>query len=100
MGAVACTVFREEIERMKKSAERLTRKSVLLNARKLEQIRQRLNASSESEAIRMAIDNLLLEDEVMGAVESLRKRGTAIDAYQRATSSTKSRATSSGRKIA
>ena len=85
---------------MKKPVEKLSRKSVLLDATKVKQLQQKLNTASESEAIRLAIDNLLFEDEVMGAIESLRERGTAVDAYQRATSPTRSRTASPERKTA
>ena len=63
---------------------RLVRKSVMLEAPKVKLLVERLGARSESEAIRLVIDDFLFGDEVMKEVEKPRRRETLADAYRRA----------------
>lgn len=63
----------------------LTRKNVMLEEEKVRQLVKQLDASSESEAIRTVIDDRLFSEEVMKHVLQLRRRGTAQNAYKRAT---------------
>jgi len=63
---------------------RVVRKNVMLEAPKVRRLVERLGAKSESEAIRIAIDDVLFADEVMTHVRDLRRRGTLQDAYRRA----------------
>ena len=63
----------------------LVRKNVLLEEDKVQRLRKTLNVRDESEAIRAVIDDRLFADEVMTHVRQLRRRGTAQDAYKRAT---------------
>jgi hypothetical protein len=65
-------------------SSKMVRKSLMLEARKVKLLVQRLGARSESEAIRLVIDGILFEDEVMKQVAKLRRRGTLADAYRRA----------------
>ena len=65
------------------SPSRVVRKNVMLDAPKVKLLVQRLGARSESEAIRIVIDDFLLADEVMKHVRRLRRRGTLHDAYRR-----------------
>jgi hypothetical protein len=62
----------------------MVRKSLMLEARKVKLLVQRLGARSESEAIRLVIDGILFEDEVMKQVAKLRRRETLADACRRA----------------
>ena len=62
---------------------RVVRKNVMLEAHKVRLLVRRLGARSESEAIRIAIDDFLFADEVMNRVRGLRRRGTLRDAYRR-----------------
>ncbi len=66
------------------SPSRVVRKNVMLEAPKVKLLVQRLGARSESEAIRIVIDDFLFADEVMTHVRKLRRRGTLHDTYQRA----------------
>lgn len=61
----------------------LMRKNLIVDPAKVRQLAVRLR-SSESAAVRQAVDALLLESEVMAAIESLRTRGTLRDVYRRA----------------
>jgi len=63
----------------------LVRKNVMLEEDKVQRLVEMLGATSESEAIRTAIDDRLFADEVMGHVQRLRRRGTVRDAYKRTT---------------
>lgn len=66
------------------SPSRVVRKNVMLEAPKVKLLVERLGARSESEAIRIVIDDFLFADEVMKEVRKLRRRGTLADAYRRA----------------
>ena len=61
----------------------VVRKNVMLEEPKVARLVKRLGARSESEAIRIAIDDFLFADEVMTHVRALRRRGTLRDAYRR-----------------
>jgi len=61
----------------------VVRKNVMLEEKKVQRLVKELKTKSESEAIRIAIDNLLLTNEVMANVRELRRRGTLRDAYKR-----------------
>jgi len=63
----------------------LVRKNVMLEEDKVRRLVKKLRAKSESEAIRVAIDNLLFADEVMAHVGELRRRGTVRDGSRRVT---------------
>ncbi len=63
---------------------KLKRKNVMLEEAKLKRLVRKLDAKSESEAIRTLIDDALFADEVMASVRELRRRGTLRDAYHRA----------------
>jgi hypothetical protein len=65
------------------SPSRVVRKNVMLEAPKVKRLVKKLGARSESEAIRIVIDDFLFEDEVMKHVMDLRRRGTLKDAYHR-----------------
>ncbi len=60
----------------------LARKNVMVDPAKVKQLAKRLG-TSESEAIRRAVETLLLEEEVMGAAERIRRRRTLKDVYGR-----------------
>jgi hypothetical protein len=57
----------------------------MLEEDKVRKLMKRLKAKSESEAIRIVIDDRLLAEEVMDNFQQLRRRGTVQDAYKRAT---------------
>lgn len=54
----------------------------MVDPAKVKQLVKRLG-TSESEAIRRAVDTLLLEEEVMSAAERIRRRRTLKDVYGR-----------------
>jgi hypothetical protein len=60
----------------------LARKNLMVDASKVKKLAAKLK-TSESEAVRHAVDTVLLETEVFEAVARLRKRGTLQDAYHR-----------------
>ena len=60
----------------------LARKNLIVDATKVRRLAAKLK-TSESAAVRRAVDTLLLEAEVFEAVARIRKRGTLKDAYQR-----------------
>lgn len=62
----------------------LVRKNVLLEENKVRKLMKRLKAKSESEAIRIVIDDRLAAEKVMDNIQQLRRRGTVQDAYKRA----------------
>ena len=57
-------------------AERLERKNVIVDAGKVRRLRRTLRASSESAAIRIAVERTLALEEAVAALERLRRRGT------------------------
>lgn len=63
----------------------VARKNVLVEEAKVQRLVTALGATSESEAIRVVIDDRLFADEVMARIHNLRRRGTVRDAYRRAT---------------
>ena len=63
----------------------LVRKTLMLEEDKVRKLMKKLKAKSESEAIRIAIDDRLSAEEVMDNFQQLRRRGTVRDAYKRAT---------------
>jgi hypothetical protein len=64
----------------------VVRKNVMLEQEKVQRLVKKLRVKSESEAIRIAIDNVLFADEVLAHVRELRRRGTLRDVYTRAAS--------------
>lgn len=62
------------------------RKNLIVEGKKLEALRKILGASSESEAVRKAIDRTLTGEEVIAAFHRLRKRGTWANRYGRTAS--------------
>ena len=63
----------------------LVRKTVMLEEDKVRKLMKKLKAKSESEAIRIVIENFLVADEVIENFRQLSRRGTVRDAYKRAT---------------
>ncbi len=61
----------------------LERKNFMVEAPKVRALARRLGVS-ESEAVRVAVERLLLEDAVMLYVERIRRRGGVRDVYGRA----------------
>jgi hypothetical protein len=57
-------------------AERLERKNVIVDARKVRRLQRTLRASSESAAIRIAVERALAFEEAVVALERMRRRGT------------------------
>jgi hypothetical protein len=62
----------------------LARKNLMVHPRKIERLATRLG-TSQSEAVRRAVDALLLEAEVMSAARRIRERRRLKDAYGRLT---------------
>lgn len=54
----------------------LERKNFIVDDNKIKRLRKMLDAPSESEAVRVAVDRALNAEEAIGALERLRKRGT------------------------
>jgi hypothetical protein len=63
-------------EMPKAAMSRLDRKNFIVDGRKVRKLRSVLGASSESEAIRVAVDRTLDAASAIVALERLRKRGT------------------------
>ena len=53
---------------------RLTRKNLVVNGEKVSELARR-KGTSESEAVRQAVDYALAAEEVMGAIRELHERG-------------------------
>lgn len=62
---------------------KITRKNLMLENRKLQALQKMLGSSSESEAVREAIDRMLAGEEIIAAFHRLRKRGTWTNQYRR-----------------
>jgi len=56
--------------------DKLQRKNVIIDAAKVRQLRRKLRATSESSAIRTAVDRAFASEEAMAALERIRRRGT------------------------
>ena len=61
---------------MSHKALNLERKNLIVDRKKLKRLQQALNAKSESEAVRQAIERTLDAEESIAALKRLRKRGT------------------------
>lgn len=61
---------------MSNKALNLERKNLIVDRKKLKRLQQALNAKSESEAVRQAIERTLDAEESIAALKRLRKRGT------------------------
>jgi hypothetical protein len=61
----------------------LKRTNLLLEEGKVDELRRRLRARSNSEAVRIAIDRELAAKEALAALRSLRERGTLKDVFHR-----------------
>ncbi len=61
----------------------LKRLNLVLEERKVNELRRRLRARSKSEAVRMAIDRELAAKDALAALRRLRKRGTLEDFFGR-----------------
>ena len=59
----------------KAEAQRLDRKNFIVDGSKVKRLKRVLRTSSESEAIRVAVDRALNAEEAIAALERLRKRG-------------------------
>ena len=57
-------------------AERLERKNVIVDAGKVRRLRRTLRTSSESAAIRIAVERTLALEEAVAALARMRRRGT------------------------
>jgi hypothetical protein len=57
-------------------AKRLERKNVIVDGRKVRRLRRTLRASSESAAIRIAVERTLAFEEAVAVLERMRRRGT------------------------
>lgn len=57
-------------------AHRLERKNVIIDAGKVRRLRRTLGTSSESAAIRIAVERTLALEEAVAALERMRRRGT------------------------
>lgn len=62
----------------------LTRTNLLLESRKIRQLRKALRARSNSEAVRRAIDERLAVEMGVSALKKLRKSGGVDDVFGRA----------------
>ena len=60
----------------KAEAHKLDRKNFIVDGSKVKRLKRVLGTSSESEAIRVAVDRALNAEEAIAALERLRKRGT------------------------
>lgn len=62
----------------------LTRTNLLLETRKVRQLRAALRSRSNSEAVRLVIDERLAVEAGLHALRRLRKRGGLVDLFDRA----------------
>ncbi len=69
--------------RVKEQPAGLVRRNLLVDPQAIERLRELYNVTSESEAIRRAVDSVLLVREAQELSEWLASRGGAVDAYER-----------------
>lgn len=62
----------------------LTRTNLLLEVGKVRQLRKALQSRSNSEAVRLVIDERLAVEAGLQALRDLRKRGGLVDVFDRA----------------
>jgi hypothetical protein len=60
----------------KAETQRLERKNFIVDSSKVKRLKKVLRTSSESEAVRVAVERALNAEEAVAALERLRKRGT------------------------
>lgn len=61
---------------MREDKANIIRKNLMVNEGKVRRLRHLVGASTESEAVRFAVDQALAAEEAIRALERLRKRGT------------------------
>ena len=66
----------EKIAMAAARAQRLERKNVIVDAGKVRRLRRTLRTSSESAAIRIAVERTLALEEAVAALQRMRRRGT------------------------
>jgi hypothetical protein len=61
---------------MRRAKATIARKNLMVEGEKVRKLQHLVGASTESEAVRLAIDRALAAEEAIKALERLRKRGT------------------------
>jgi hypothetical protein len=59
------------------------RKNLIVNLASIKELRQFLNVPSESEAVRIAVEDRLLAEKLASAATRMAKRGGLMDVFQR-----------------
>jgi hypothetical protein len=66
-----------------RSRSALTRKNLMIDRRAIRALKRVLKATSESEAVRIAVQDRLLIEEAQAAFERIRARGGLEDVFRR-----------------
>jgi len=59
------------------------RKNLIVSRASIKELRQFLNAASESEAVRIAVEDRLLAEKLAAAADRVAKRGGLMDVFRR-----------------
>jgi len=59
------------------------RKNLIVSLASIKELRQFLNAASESEAVRIAVEDRLLAEKLAAAADRVAKRGGLMDVFRR-----------------
>jgi hypothetical protein len=68
---------------MSRNAGSHVRKNLIVNLASIKELRQFLNVPSESEAVRIAVEDRLLAEKLASAATRMAKRGGLMDVFQR-----------------
>ena len=76
---------------MKQSKKRHVRRSFVVSPVSIKQLQRLLNVGSESEAVRIAVEDRLLAEKLASAADRIAKRGGLIDLFERSAGSRRRR---------
>ncbi len=71
--------------RVKPTPSGFVRRNLLIDPQALERLRKLYNAVSDSEAVRLAVETILVGQEIDDVVDRIAARGGPLDVYERTT---------------
>ena len=75
------------------------RKNLVVSPVSIQQLQRLLNVSSESEAVRIAVEDRLLAERLASAADRIAKRGGLVDAFERSGGSRRKRFNADHRRV-
>lgn len=76
---------------MRRKKKGRVRKSLVISAVSIKELQRLLNVGSESEAVRIAVEDRLLAEKLASAADRIAKRGGLVDLFERSAGSRRRR---------